>query len=240
MSVQVPHGLDRAPLHQYGESKEPEVTSEARSNSNSDRNTTQDDGEHDANDANHHASTKTKLKATAKRLFQRDKSSHTEQTTQNAPTLATVPDGAQEDDRLVEDARQSNVRPVKEMIKHPFSTVTSALRSDGAEKAAKSLHNTAISHGEDVRLIQAHDKATTAETDKEKQQAIEELNAIKETRQDLFIKWTFDQHMTDVRVFPPNPIPWRRRQDFVVADDRGKTHMHWADYGQHVSGVYLT
>ncbi len=237
MAVQMPHGLDRAPIHEYDPPGSPSSAISASPNSETEKDVPETNDSSDI-----HTSKRTRLKASAKRLFHiQEKSNPIDavEDSSNAPVLAPVPESAQDDDRLVEDNRQPEHPPLKEMIKNPISTVQGVMRSGGAQKAAQTMHNTAISHGADVKLVKAHDKLESTESGSEKQDAEQELTDLKQDRQALFVRWTLDQHLRDVRVTPPKSIEWKSRSDFVVINEQGKEDMQWISYGQHVRGPLI-
>ena len=154
-----------------------------------------------------------------------------------APTLAPMPKGPGDDEseRLTDSKpdEPSSKEQFKEMMQNPIDTIQSMVRGDGAEKVAKSME-TAITHGADVQLVRAHDKAEDVNTKKEEKVAMQEVDKLKEARQDSFVRWTFDKHVREVKSVPAEEMSLRSRKEFVVTDERGVSEMQWREYGHHV------
>ena len=182
----------------------------------------------------HRSSKVTRMKLKAKKVFGISSSSLIEHEPSKAPILAPKPEEASESERLIKDMPQRDKFPVKDMISNPKETIQSMARGSGGEQLAQAVQNTAIPHGADVRLVRAYDKVEDTKTEAERNQAIEEMEGLKETRQDLFVRWTMDRHLREVRSFPAKTVEWPDRKDFVVMDEPGRRRMQWAGYGRHV------
>ena len=151
-----------------------------------------------------------------------------------APTLAPPPTDEAENDRLYHDAPEQGRPTFKETIKHPVSTVQSALHGASGAKFADALDNQVIAHGAEVRLVRAYDEFVDAQSQKGKVKAADNLEELKKVRQDSFVRWTMDRHVLTVRRVPPRTIPWPNVGEFRVKNQLGKTRTQWADYGHHV------
>jgi hypothetical protein len=222
-------GIDRTDLHDYS------ITgSHSQSRCHDGRLDSLDAGRRSESTNVRHFSKISQIKAKAKKLFRIPSNSTVTHKTTNARTLAPRPESASDSDRLVQDVPQCKRPPVREIIRNPIETVQSVVRGAGGEQVAESLQNKAIPHGADVRLVRAYDKVATTSTETERIQAVQGWDELKETRQDLFVRWTIDRHLRQVRSSPAKTVIWQSRKDFVVVDEHGIEQMQWAKYGRHV------
>ena len=155
-----------------------------------------------------------------------------------APTLAPPPTDEAENDRLFHDDPEQGGPSFKETIKHPVSTVQSALHGASGAKFADALDNQVIAHGAEVRLVRAYDEFVDAPSEKDKAKAADNLEELKKVRQDSFVRWTMDRHVLAVRRVPPRTIPWPNVGDFRVKNELGKIRTQWADYSHHVGNHF--
>ena len=159
------------------------------------------------------------------------------------PTLAPPPSQAADDDRMYNDVPEQEGPDFKEVVKHPISTVQSALHGASGAKFAEALDNQVIAHGAEVRIVRAYDNIKSAESDDAKTSALEDLESLKKERQDAFVRWTFDRHVLKVRQVPPRTTTRPKQEDYMSQQEEGRAHMQWLDYGhnvRHVSVVSMT
>jgi hypothetical protein len=174
------------------------------------------------------------MKSKAKKVFGISSSSFIEHEPFRAPILAPKSESVSDSERPHNDVPQREKVPVKEMIRNPIETIQSVARGSGGEQVALAVQNTAITHGADVRFVQAHDKIEATSAEGERKQAVQDMDQLKETRQDLFVRWTMDRHLREIRSFPVKTVPWPRQEDFVIVDVHGKRRFQWGGYGRHV------
>lgn len=150
------------------------------------------------------------------------------------PTLAPPPEKDVENDRLFHDAPEQKRPDFKEVVKHPVSTVQSALHGASGAKFAETMDNQVIAHGAEVRLVRAYDEVVNADSEEDKAKAADNLEELKKTRQDSYVRWTLDRHVLMVRRVPPRTIAWPRLKGFKARGKNDRACMQWADYGHHV------
>ena len=155
-----------------------------------------------------------------------------------APTLAPPPTDGAENDRLFHDAPEQGRPTLEETIKHPVSTVQSALHGASGAKFADALDNQVIAHGAEVRLVRAYDETVDAQSEKDRVKAADNLEELKKVRQDSFVRWTMDRHVLTVRSLPPRTIPWPNVGEFRLKNELGKIRTQWADYSHHVGNQF--
>ena len=152
----------------------------------------------------------------------------------HAPTLAPLPDNDTNELRLEHELPERKHRPVKEMLKNPMEIVQSVVHMKGGNQFAEKFDQKTIPHGADVRLVKAYEAVVSADTEKEKNSAVQDLNILKGTRQDAFVRWTVDRHVKEIRKLPIRTVPWRQRKDFERISREGQIHMEWVPYFYHV------
>ena len=150
------------------------------------------------------------------------------------PTLAPPSSSEADDDRMFHDAPEQKGPSFKEVLHNPVSTVQSALHGASGAKFAETMDNQVIAHGAEVRLVHAYDEVLAAGNEKDKADTMNNLEDLKKTRQDQFVRWTLDRHVLKVRRVPPRTTSLPRRHDFKVKDDHGLAKMQWMDFSHHV------
>lgn len=156
------------------------------------------------------------------------------------PVLAPPPAEDDEDERLFHDAPEQKGPTFKEVVKHPVSTVQSALHGASGAKFAETMDNQVIAHGAGVRLVRAYDDLVNAKSDRDKNQAAVSLEQLKKARQDAFVRWTLDRHVLMVRRVPPHTTSWPNLGDFRAQGENGRKRLQWVDYGHHVCSRCLS
>ncbi|KAL8996521.1 MAG: hypothetical protein Q9169_003988 [Polycauliona sp. 2 TL-2023] len=150
------------------------------------------------------------------------------------PILAPPNPDEVENDRLFHDAPEQKRPSFKEVVKHPISTVQSALHGASGAKFAETMDNQVIAHGAEVRLVRAYDAVLNAKSEGNKDKAEDNLDELKKARQDAFVRWTLDRHVLMVRRVPPHTTSWPKLGEFKSKSADGRKGTQWADYGHHL------
>lgn len=150
-----------------------------------------------------------------------------------APILADAPDTVS-DARLVHEIPEPEGNTFKDLLHNPVDTVTSKVTGQGGQQIASNLVAKEISHGNEVELVQAQDRILHARTEAAKLLAIEEVDTLVKRRQDVFLRWTLDRHVTKVRILNQEPVSERKPKDFVVLTPDGKGKTDWQAYLNYV------
>ncbi|KAL9009748.1 MAG: hypothetical protein Q9173_005247, partial [Seirophora scorigena] len=162
-----------------------------------------------------------KVKQKTVKAFQprhkKQKSTHSE----TAPTLAPAPFGPADDARMYYPLPEQKGPDFKEVIKHPISSVQSALHGASGAKFSEALDNPVIAHGAEVRIVRAYDEVKSAESEDAKESALVNLESLKKERQDAYARWTFDRHILKAN------------------EKKGKAEMRWLDYGHNLLRYYV-
>ena len=239
-----PQGLDRAAFNVYDQ---PERHVAARLDTSGFIRETEVDDNHEASSsrlgspsrAAHFAERlRTKLKSRTEDLVHPTPENHSPSDSIAAPCLAPLPSNSIDEDRLYHSLPEHKGLQAKDLIRNPISTVQSALHGASGAKFAQVADNQVVTHGENVGLVRAWDKLESAQNEKEKNDAVDELGSLKRERQDAYVRWTMDRHVMKVRQAPPRVLERPRRQDYRKADQEGKVEFQWADYGQQVRNLF--
>jgi hypothetical protein len=153
-----------------------------------------------------------------------------------APVLADAPP-TDSHSRLVYDPPPKENNKLKDLAHDPIDTVKSKVTGQGGHQAASNLAAKEISHGREVELVWAHDEIARARTETERLLAIENMDKMMAARQDMFVRWTMDRHVTKVRILPRNTVRLKNRTEFVVKGVGGKEKMDWEGYIVHVCPI---
>lgn len=149
------------------------------------------------------------------------------------PILADAPQ-TDSDSRLVYDSPIKEKNKLKDLAHDPVDTIKSKATGQGGHQAASNLAAKEISHGRDVELVRAHDEIARAKTETEKLLAIKNVDEMMAARQDMFVRWTIDRHITKVRILPRNTVRLRAKREFIRKGTDGKEKMDWESYIVHV------
>ncbi|KAL8841920.1 MAG: hypothetical protein Q9170_000700 [Blastenia crenularia] len=117
------------------------------------------------------------------------------------PNLAPPSNIDAENDRLFFDAPEQKGPTFKEVVKNPVSTVRSAMNGASRVKFAETNDNQVIVHEAEVRLVRAYDEVVDAVSEADKIKATDNLEELKETRQDWFVRWTLDRSVLMIPAF---------------------------------------
>lgn len=152
------------------------------------------------------------------------------------PVLADAPDSVSKS-RLVSDAPTKESHTLSDLVHNPVETVKSKVTGTSGHQAAANLVAKEISHGREVELVQAHEDIARAKTDRERLLAIQNVDELVKARQDMFVRWTMDRHVTKVRMLKKPTESMKPRAEFVMKQADGKERMDWAGYVAHVCGL---
>jgi len=152
-----------------------------------------------------------------------------------APILADAPQ-TDSDSRLVYDPPPKENNKLKDLAHDPVDTVKSKVTGQSGHQVASKLAAKEISHGREVELVIAHDDIARARTEKERLLVISNVDEMLAARQDMFVRWTMDRHITKLRILPRNIVRLKNREEFAVRGADGEK-MDWAGYVAHVSLV---
>ncbi|KAI4180440.1 MAG: hypothetical protein LQ348_005199 [Seirophora lacunosa] len=150
-------------------------------------------------------------------LHKKQKSTDSE----TAPTLAPAPSGAADDARMYKPVPEQKGPDFKEVIKHPISSVQSALHGASGAKFSEALDNPVIAHGAEVSIVRAYDEVKSAKSEGAKESALVDLESLKKERQDAYVRWTFDRHVLKAN------------------EKKGIADMRWLDYGHNLLRYYV-
>ena len=240
-------GLDRAPFNDYNDADRQVIAPRQEHASNS--SSSDSDGDDNGN-VNEEAGTSPKSFANVRRVSAKVRSkvktrthkilhtSHEQHVPQipTAPALAPAPTHDGDDDRLFHPPPEHKGPEVKDLLHNPVDTVSSILHGASGAKMAAVMDNQVIAHGADVNLVRTYDKVADAENKEEEQSALGELEELKKTRQDQFVRWTMDRHVLKVRRIPPLCLQRPQQEDFKMGDQEGGK-VDWALYSQHVRAL---
>lgn len=151
-----------------------------------------------------------------------------------APILADAPDTASKS-RLIHDVPEKKPHTLKDFVHDPVDTVKSKVTGTGGHQVAANIAAQEVSHGREVELVRAHDRVARAKTERERVLAIKELDEMMKARQDMFVRWTMDRHVTKVRILPKHTTRLKERREFLVRRLDGTVKMDWEGYITHVS-----
>lgn len=139
------------------------------------------------------------------------------------------------DSRLVRDMPVSDKPTIKDMFRDPVDTVMSKISGQGNHEAAANVAAKEISHGQEVDLVNAHDRVERAHTDAERLLAVKDLERLIKERQTMYVRWTVDRHITKCRISPRETFVRKSRSAFESKNIQGETVVDWKSYGTHVS-----
>jgi hypothetical protein len=152
-----------------------------------------------------------------------------------APTLAPPATTTRDDDRFYQPLPEKPSGPsLKEVASHPLKTIKSAAGRQGGTAYAENLAKTDVAHGANVNMVRALDTLANSSSAEQKTVAIQDLEQLKKSRQDSFVRWTMDRHVQKVRRVEAIQLPRRSRRDFHDKDNHGRQRMQWKAYGDYV------
>jgi hypothetical protein len=152
-----------------------------------------------------------------------------------AHILAPAPETGNQEARLAVPVETHEKKTLKDVLHKPVAAIQSIVQSEGGAQISARLIAKEVSHGHDVKLVQAQDDTDLAVTNSEKIRAKEKLDGLVDTRQAMFIRWTMDRHVQCVRRVTAVAEPALSRADFTSTDRNGKNKTDWSQYSRYVS-----
>lgn len=150
-------------------------------------------------------------------------------------TLAASPTVIAGDARLDESTPpKPGPEGFKQLIQHPVDTVKAKTERKTNKEVAANLLSPEVTHAQDVELIRAKDTLDTAKTEEEKLQACNDLETLKKARQDLFVRWTMDRHVSKLKRLESKEEQGRSRTKAGSHESTGDEGLGWKSYGQQV------
>ena len=246
-------GLDRASFNVYDKADRHVIAPLQEHNASLNSSDSDSDGDGDDDDDHHQGGARTNPRsfANVRRVSAKVRSkvktkthkilhtSHEQRTPQlpTAPSLAPPACHDGDEDRLFHPAPEHKGPQVKDLLHNPVDTVSSVLHGASGAKMAAVMDNQVIAHGANVNMIRAYDKVADANNEEEKQSAVSELEDLKKTRQDQYVRWTMDRHVLKVRRIPPLDLKRPQKKDFRTGDQTKEGQVDWAMYSQSVRTV---
>jgi hypothetical protein len=226
-------GLDRTKINSSGEVQL--VSLSPQTDSESSQNLSQQDDEQSSPTTSVSLDEKAPTSKRKRLLLKTKEKLHITKTDPDttAPVLADARDTVS-NERLGDKPPEPEKHNVKDLLHHPASTIQSKVTGHGGHQIASNLVAKEISHGTDVEVVRAQAEAEKPGTEaqgKERKYAVEVL--MKE-RQDMFVRWTMDRHVTKVRILPVDTVPRRSKKDFKKVGEDGKERMDWEGWAHHV------
>ncbi|KAH6491886.1 hypothetical protein HBI55_139880 [Parastagonospora nodorum] len=154
-----------------------------------------------------------------------------------SPILANTAEETS-DSRLDHNLPVPDKHSVKEILHHPIDAVKSKVGDQGNHEVAANIAAKEIPHGDEVDLVNAHDKVGNARTEKERVEATDEVKRLMKDRQSKFARWSLDRHVTKIRVLPREGMKRRERREFEKRDAEGGVVVDWRGYASHLLVYY--
>ncbi|KEQ90460.1 hypothetical protein AUEXF2481DRAFT_704308 [Aureobasidium subglaciale EXF-2481] len=139
--------------------------------------------------------------------------------------------------RLGHDLPEPTKISVHGLLHHPVDTIKDKISAQSSDQATANIATKEISHGQEVELIKAEDRVESAATKEEQAAAIQERDHLIKDRQNMYVRWTTDRHVTQCRVLPDN-ISRKPLSDFERRTFQGDTAIDWNEYGRHLTQYY--
>ncbi|KAF2679996.1 hypothetical protein K458DRAFT_460041 [Lentithecium fluviatile CBS 122367] len=139
------------------------------------------------------------------------------------------------DSRLKEKIPIPDKTTMKDFMHDPIDTVKLKVSGQGNHQMAANIASKEIAHGQDVDLLNAHDDMQHAQTEERKAEATGTFDELIKERQNMYVRWTLDRHITKVRLLPRDRFVRKRKADFQIKDAHGNVAVDWRAYGQHLA-----
>lgn len=147
-------------------------------------------------------------------------------------TLAASPDVTSGDSRLDEKASPEPAsQGFKSLAHHPIDTIRAKTERKTNKEVAAKFVSPEVTHTQDVELVRAQNTLNMAQTEEEKEQAWGDMEKLKKSRQDLFVRWTMDRHVLKLRQLDGNDSRERSRGK---PDSEADSNAGWIEYCQQV------
>ncbi|KAI5201902.1 hypothetical protein E4T39_05057 [Aureobasidium subglaciale] len=139
--------------------------------------------------------------------------------------------------RLGHDLAEPTKISVDGLLHHPVDTIKDKMSAQSSDQATANIATKEISHGQEVELIKAEDRVEGAATKEERAAAVQERDHLIKERQNVYVRWTMDRHVTQCRVLPDD-IGRKPLSDFEHKTLQGDTAVDWKAYGRHLTQYY--
>jgi len=149
------------------------------------------------------------------------------------PILANDSTAKSNRSRLGHDLPEPSSISVDGLLHHPVDTIKDKISAQSSQQAAANIATKEISHGQEVKLVQAEDRVQEAVTEREREIAVQERDGLIRERQNIYVRWTMDRHVAQCRVMPKD-IAKKNRSEFEHKTLDGHTAVDWRAYGTHV------
>ena len=149
------------------------------------------------------------------------------------PILASDSAAKSHRSRLGNDLPDPSSISVDGLLHHPIDTIKDKISAQSSQQAAANIATKEISHGQEVKLVQAEDRVQDAATGTERAIAGQERDDLIRERQNIYVRWTMDRHVAQCRVMPKD-IGKKSRSDFEHKTLDGDIAVDWKAYGTHV------
>lgn len=136
--------------------------------------------------------------------------------------------------RLDHESSRSEQSTVDRLLHTPIDTIKDKISAQGSHQAAANVATVEISHGQEVELVKAQDRVEQAETNDEKITAVHERDWLVKERQNTYVRWTMDRHVTQCRPLPRDAFVRKSRSAFEHKTIDEGTVIDWKAYGTHV------
>ncbi|XPT02863.1 hypothetical protein M3J09_011969 [Ascochyta lentis] len=142
--------------------------------------------------------------------------------------------------RYVTSAPVPDKATMKDFVHNPVDAIRAKITEHSNQQVAAHITAKEVPHGNDVDLIHASEAVEKAEDDAQRLLAIQDLSKLMQERQATYARWTFDRHITKVRLLPREQNELKPRSDFETYDPQEGLVIDWKAYGQHLLVYYAT
>lgn len=158
----------------------------------------------------------------------------------STPSLLASNTAEPSESRLDHDLPVPDKATVKELFHNPIDTIKDRISAQGSHQAAANIAAKEISHGQEVDLVRAHDRVALTKTDSEKISAEQDLSRLIKERQDMYVRWTVDRHVSKCRILPRETFVRRSLSTFESKTIQGDMVTDWNAYRTHVSIPFIS
>ena len=152
-----------------------------------------------------------------------------------AVTAIAGDNGEPSESRYVTDPPEPDKATMKDFIHDPIDTIKAKLSENSNKQFAAQITAKEVPHSDEVDLIRASEAVDAAQSETQRLLAIEDLSKLMQERQATYVRWTFDRHITKVRVLPRDRIKLKPRTNFEKYNSQEGLVIDWKAYFQHVS-----
>ncbi|KAF1349477.1 hypothetical protein EJ07DRAFT_139711 [Lizonia empirigonia] len=145
---------------------------------------------------------------------------------------------APSDSRYVTERPEPDKATVMDFVHNPVDTIKAKVSEHGNQQVAAQITAKEVPHGDEVDLIHASEAVEDAKDDAQRLLAIQDLSKLMKERQATYARWTFDRHITKVRLLPRDQIRLKPRSEFEKYNPQEGLVIDWKAYGQHLLTYY--